>query len=413
MGHILSKNDEWFIRQNKIDPLSKQPFEEGDSVVVCRTCRCVQLEECWKIDGVCANCGETGYTTVFTKDTVVPPVIKITSKRNKKPAIVKPIPKSTTTTTRSVQNNTTTRSGQNSTTTRSGQNNTEVRPTAESHNGTLFALGIVLPIIAILFYAFCFYHYFPLIPSTKTLVIGVGLSLVLGYFYMSMEEEPYSAANGSYSGAVMIIMALPIGAVLVIWWLINQFYTPDFAIEYYLYKVLLVVLALANCITLRGFYLDLDRKMDSIMSKTLFAFVICTVIGYCAASYYFYGAVLSPFEDRFPEDFAEDYYEPPMEDFIYAIPNEYEYMMPYADVMVYSWDSLEGLDEDEVQFAINEIYAREGRIYLEEPYKSYFEGCSWYYGLYTAKEFDDSFLNTYERDNVELLVDYAKSKGYR
>lgn len=374
MGHILSKNDEWFLIQNNVDPITRKHFEKGDSVVVCKTCRCVQLEDCWNINGACANCRNTGFTTVFTKETVVQPVIRIPSKNKKKPTSTEP------------------------------------------KNGTLFALGIVLPIIAILFYAFCFYYYYPYFPltsSTATLVIGVFVSFLLGCFYVSMEKEPYFAAHGSYAGALMAIMSLFMGGALLIWWIINLIFTPEaYTIEYYLHKAVLIGLALANFITLRGFYLDLKRTMNSLMFKTLIAIVICAVIGYCAASYYIYGIVLPPW-NSFPEDYTEDDYIFPEEDVVYDIPNDYEYMMPYADTMVYSWDSLEGMDADEVQFAINEIYAREGRIYLEEPYSSYFEGCSWYYGLYTIDEFDDSLLNDYERDNVELLVDYAKSKGYR
>ena len=128
-----------------------------------------------------------------------------------------------------------------------------------------------------------------------------------------MEKKPYYAANGSDGGAVMILISLPIGVVLAIWWLINIFFTPDFTIEYYLYKVMLVGLALGNCSALRGFYLDLKRTMGSLMSKTLSTFVICSIIGYCAASYYFYGTILFPFEDRFPGDYSEDYYDYPVE----------------------------------------------------------------------------------------------------
>ena len=42
-------------------------------------------------------------------------------------------------------------------------------------------------------------------------------------------------------------------------------------------------------------------------------------------------------------------------------------------------------------------------IFESEDLRQYFESKSWYHGYLTADEFDDSVLNQYERDNLELF----------
>ncbi|MGL4875348.1 MAG: YARHG domain-containing protein [Clostridium sp.] len=63
---------------------------------------------------------------------------------------------------------------------------------------------------------------------------------------------------------------------------------------------------------------------------------------------------------------------------------------------------LDGLSEDTLNLLRNEIYAKNGRIYNDEPYKSYFESKSWYHP--TRKEIPDSDLNIYEKKNIQLIL---------
>lgn len=111
--------------------------------------------------------------------------------------------------------------------------------------------------------------------------------------------------------------------------------------------------------------------------------------------------------------FASQHNDEPSKDTYYDIGNEYEYILPYSDSIYYDRSAIEGMDAEEVQLAINEIYARQGRIFESEPYASYFDSLSWYYGEYSEEEFDDSWFNEYEHANILLLVEYAKEKGYR
>lgn len=61
------------------------------------------------------------------------------------------------------------------------------------------------------------------------------------------------------------------------------------------------------------------------------------------------------------------------------------------------------LNLSQSQYAINEIYARHGYIFGTEPYKSYYQGLSWYHGTIPADQFSESIFNDIEYDNIEKL----------
>ena len=68
---------------------------------------------------------------------------------------------------------------------------------------------------------------------------------------------------------------------------------------------------------------------------------------------------------------------------------------------------MEGLDLDQIRFAINEIYARHGRAFQTEDLNEYFSSKSWYTPLYSADEFaaiEDSVMNDYEKENIKFLA---------
>lgn len=103
-------------------------------------------------------------------------------------------------------------------------------------------------------------------------------------------------------------------------------------------------------------------------------------------------------EDKGSSSKQDDPYKPGIyssysEDF--TIPGSDEYYIEYSD---YEYLSL-----DDVQWAINEIYARHGRIFKDEPYSSYFSGCEWYTPTYPADKFDESCFNKYEQSNLKVL----------
>lgn len=69
------------------------------------------------------------------------------------------------------------------------------------------------------------------------------------------------------------------------------------------------------------------------------------------------------------------------------------------------WD-VEELNLDDTQWAINEIYARHGVDFHDEPYKSYFDSCYWHESIYRVKDFDSSWFNEYEQYNIDLLAEH-------
>ena len=83
-----------------------------------------------------------------------------------------------------------------------------------------------------------------------------------------------------------------------------------------------------------------------------------------------------------------------------------EFIFPYSDTENLTESQLQSLSQDQLALARNEIIARHGRIFTDEPYKSYFESKSWYQGTIQPQEFDANYetvLNETEKVNIELI----------
>lgn len=98
--------------------------------------------------------------------------------------------------------------------------------------------------------------------------------------------------------------------------------------------------------------------------------------------------------------------------------DEYEdedYILPTSDSEYLTRSDVEDLSQEENRLAINEIYARHGYTYTTEDLKEYFEDKSWYHSDPDINQstWNDSMLNNYERENINLLTTVAKEKGYR
>ena len=93
-----------------------------------------------------------------------------------------------------------------------------------------------------------------------------------------------------------------------------------------------------------------------------------------------------------------------------------DYILPESNTRYYSEEEINQLTDREVLFALNEIYARKGRIFTGEEFRRYFESKSWYKGTIPAEEFDanqNERFNEYERANISLLVKVAEERGIR
>lgn len=115
--------------------------------------------------------------------------------------------------------------------------------------------------------------------------------------------------------------------------------------------------------------------------------------------------IYDSYDDYDDEDYDDDYDEYEDED----------YILPTSDSEYLTRSDVEDLSKEENRLAINEIYARHGYTYQTEDLKEYFEDKSWYHSNPDVNQstWNDSMLNNYERENINLLATVAKEKGYR
>ena len=87
---------------------------------------------------------------------------------------------------------------------------------------------------------------------------------------------------------------------------------------------------------------------------------------------------------------------------------------PYKNNTSYlTEDEVNKMSREELNYALNEIYARRGRIFQTASLASYFNSQSWYKPLYNEAEFYDNIVfNDYESKNVDLIRKVQEQKGY-
>lgn len=89
--------------------------------------------------------------------------------------------------------------------------------------------------------------------------------------------------------------------------------------------------------------------------------------------------------------------------------NNYSYNTSYI-----SQSEVENMSREELNLALNEIYARRGRIFEDPTLSAYFNSKDWYTPKYTAAEFSKNVtFNEYEQANLQLLINEQEKRGYR
>ena len=94
---------------------------------------------------------------------------------------------------------------------------------------------------------------------------------------------------------------------------------------------------------------------------------------------------------------------PNLSDYAAADIDPKEYIFPNSDIKLIDTELLDNSSLWQLRRGINEIYARRGRKFINSGQRVYFEGKSWYKGSIEAKDFEEDFLNEYEKNNVSLL----------
>lgn len=72
---------------------------------------------------------------------------------------------------------------------------------------------------------------------------------------------------------------------------------------------------------------------------------------------------------------------------------------------------INGLTQQELCYARNEIYARRGRTFVSAELQNYFNQKTWYWGTIAPTAFSDGVFNTYESTNVAKLAALENSRG--
>ncbi len=67
------------------------------------------------------------------------------------------------------------------------------------------------------------------------------------------------------------------------------------------------------------------------------------------------------------------------------------------------------LTTEEIRIARNEIFARHGRIFKSKDMNDYFGKKDWYKPSVPAEQFDNSYLNKIELENLKLITNYEKA----
>ena len=81
-----------------------------------------------------------------------------------------------------------------------------------------------------------------------------------------------------------------------------------------------------------------------------------------------------------------------------------DYIVPDSSSRELSAGELAGLNGDQLQMAINEIYARHGRRFVTESIQEYFDAKPWYTGNVAAEEFDENSLSETEEKNIAVML---------
>ncbi len=84
-----------------------------------------------------------------------------------------------------------------------------------------------------------------------------------------------------------------------------------------------------------------------------------------------------------------------------------DYIIPDSDSRRLTNSDVSGLSQREIQYAINEIYARHGAEFTDPDVQAYFNSKDWYYA-YQSKDAAQDDFSQIELDNVDLLSEYRQ-----
>lgn len=87
------------------------------------------------------------------------------------------------------------------------------------------------------------------------------------------------------------------------------------------------------------------------------------------------------------------------------------YIFPDVDISYISKSSVKKLSDEQLQYALNEVYARHGLKFTKKQNKERFEKKEWYIG--TVDDQNEISLNKYEKKNIDTMAAELKKRGLR
>lgn len=85
---------------------------------------------------------------------------------------------------------------------------------------------------------------------------------------------------------------------------------------------------------------------------------------------------------------------------------ESDYILPESEYMYLTAEDVEHLTWKGLCYAKNELYARHGRTFDADELQEFFNGQTWYRGMYEPRTYDSqivSMMNKYEKHNIDVL----------
>lgn len=89
-----------------------------------------------------------------------------------------------------------------------------------------------------------------------------------------------------------------------------------------------------------------------------------------------------------------------------------DYIVPDSSSRYLRLDEVKNLSKEEFRIARNEIYARHGRKFNSKDLQDYFNHKSWYQGTVEPEQFDEGWLNDYEKENIQLLTKAEETASF-
>lgn len=106
-------------------------------------------------------------------------------------------------------------------------------------------------------------------------------------------------------------------------------------------------------------------------------------------------------------------YKPPVQS---SYSGDSGYIISDSNSRYLSESEVRALSRSDMNYALNEIYARKGRLFKDSQLQSYFNSKSWYHGYIDPATFDNNlytYLNNVEIANINTISKVQKQLGYK